>query len=186
MSTLIILVAAFLCVTALVAAIGFWVMGSDESEVEDRLAMLTGSTSSKQANEALLKGSVLARPLESSQHMLWTTLARMGNLNLLFEQADTTMTAPQFFGIAAAMSVVGMCIPFAAGMHPSIIVPMGISLAFLPLMWLIMRRRSRFKKFAKQLPDALELISRALRAGHSLGSGINLVAEEMRRRRHHD
>jgi tight adherence protein B len=30
------------------------------------------------------------------------------------------------------------------------------------------------------LPDALELISRALRAGHSLASGISLVAEEMR------
>jgi tight adherence protein B len=42
------------------------------------------------------------------------------------------------------------------------------------------RRSRRFKKFAKQLPDALELISRALRAGHSLASGFNLVAEEMR------
>ncbi len=29
------------------------------------------------------------------------------------------------------------------------------------------------------MPEALELISRALRAGHSLASGINLVAEEM-------
>ena len=51
----------------------------------------------------------------------------------------------------------------------------------MPLVWLLLRRRSRLRKFAKQLPDALELISRALRAGHSLGSGFNLVAEEMRR-----
>jgi tight adherence protein B len=35
------------------------------------------------------------------------------------------------------------------------------------------------KRFAVQLPDALELISRALRAGHSLGSGFNLVQTEM-------
>jgi tight adherence protein B len=49
----------------------------------------------------------------------------------------------------------------------------------LPIFWLMMRRKRRFKKFAKQLPDALELISRALRAGHSLASGFNLVAEEM-------
>jgi tight adherence protein B len=33
--------------------------------------------------------------------------------------------------------------------------------------------------FGRQLPEALELISRALRAGHSLASGISLVAEEM-------
>ena len=39
--------------------------------------------------------------------------------------------------------------------------------------------KSRLEKFGQQLPEALELISRALRAGHSLASGINLVAEEM-------
>jgi tight adherence protein B len=53
-------------------------------------------------------------------------------------------------------------------------------LALLPFAWLMLRRRSRLRKFAAQLPDALELISRALRAGHSLGSGFSLVAEEMR------
>ncbi len=49
----------------------------------------------------------------------------------------------------------------------------------MPLMWLSMRRKRRFKRFAKQLPDALELIAPALRAGHSLGSGFHLVADEM-------
>ena len=34
-------------------------------------------------------------------------------------------------------------------------------------------------KFAGQLPEALELIARALRAGHSLAAGFNLVAQEM-------
>ena len=42
-----------------------------------------------------------------------------------------------------------------------------------------MRRRLRFKQFAKQLPDALELIARALRSGHSLASGMHVVVEEM-------
>jgi tight adherence protein B len=49
----------------------------------------------------------------------------------------------------------------------------------LPLFWLTMRRRRRLRKFGKQLPDALELIARALRAGHSLGSGFHLVSTEM-------
>jgi tight adherence protein B len=112
--------------------------------------------------------------------MFTAYLSRLKNLNLLFEQADTSLTAPQFFGISGAMAVVGMFIPVFAGMHPSIILPMGLMLAGLPLAWLILRRRSRLRKFAKQLPDALELISRALRAGHSLGSGFSLVADEMR------
>ncbi len=38
---------------------------------------------------------------------------------------------------------------------------------------------ARLKKFAGQLPDALELVARALRAGHSLAAGMHVVAEEM-------
>jgi tight adherence protein B len=128
----------------------------------------------------MLKGSVLAHPLESGQSALWNYLSKVGNLNLLFEQADTTMTAPQFFGVSAVLAVVGMFIPVFAGMHPTIVVPMGLMLAVLPLGWLLFRRRRRLKQFAKQLPDALELVSRALRAGHSLASGFSLVSEEMR------
>ena len=180
MASLIITVAVFVCVVALVAAIGSMFRDSAETGVEDRLDMLTGSSTGKQAKEALLKGSVLAHPLEGSQHLIWAYLASWGNLTLLFEQADTSLTAPQFFGISGIMAVVGMFVPVIAGMHPSIVLPMGIMLAFLPMAWLMLRRRGRFRKFARQLPEALELISRALRAGHSLASGLSLVADEMR------
>jgi tight adherence protein B len=54
-----------------------------------------------------------------------------------------------------------------------------VFLAFIPLLWLLFRRKRRMKKFAAQLPEALELIARALRAGHSLAAGFNLVANEM-------
>src|SRR5439155_18616843 len=37
----------------------------------------------------------------------------------------------------------------------------------------------RLNKFSAQLPDALELVGRALRAGHSLAAGMHVVAEEM-------
>src|SRR5207244_7787472 len=40
-------------------------------------------------------------------------------------------------------------------------------------------RRVRLKTFAAQLQDALELVARALRAGHALGAGMHVVSEEM-------
>jgi tight adherence protein B len=49
----------------------------------------------------------------------------------------------------------------------------------LPLMYLFKRRKSRLKKLVNQLPDVFELLSQALRAGHSLASGMQLVAKEM-------
>ncbi len=179
MGAVIIPVATFVGIAALIASIGYLLTGQGESAVEDRLAMLTGSSSGKQAKDALLKGSVLAHPFDNGQH-LWQRLAQTWNLNLLIEQADATLTSAQFFGITGAMAVAGMFIPVVAGLHPSIVVPMGISLALLPWAWLVFRRRRRLRKFAKQLPDALELVSRALRAGHSLASGFNLVSQEMK------
>lgn len=180
MTMLIVPIAVFICVAALIGAVATWVTASADTGVEDRLAVLTGSSSGKQAKDALLKGSVLAHPLDGTQNALMDYLSRLGNISLMLEQADTTLTAPQFFSISAVLAVVGMFIPVIAGLHPSIVLPMGLMLAVLPLGWLWWRRRSRFKKFAKQLPDALELVSRALRAGHSLASGFNLVSEEMR------
>jgi tight adherence protein B len=180
MSLVIVCIAVFVGVASLVGGIALFFTSTAESGVEDRLAVLTGSTSAKQAKEALMKGSVLAHPLENTQNAIWSYLSRLKNLNLLMEQADTTMTPPQFFGVSAVLALVGMFVPVMAGMHPAIALPMGLMLAVLPLAWLLFRRRRRLKQFAKQLPDALELVSRALRAGHSLASGFALVSEEMR------
>ena len=48
-----------------------------------------------------------------------------------------------------------------------------------PFIWLYFKKTSRMKKFAGQLPEAMELVARALRAGHSLAAGMHVVAEEM-------
>jgi tight adherence protein B len=55
----------------------------------------------------------------------------------------------------------------------------GVAMSGLPLLWLLWRRKRRLKAFARQLPDSLELIGRALRAGHSLPAGFDLVRQEM-------
>jgi tight adherence protein B len=48
-----------------------------------------------------------------------------------------------------------------------------------PFVWLYWKRKTRLAAFAAQLPDAMELVARALRAGHSLAAGMHVVAEEM-------
>jgi tight adherence protein B len=49
----------------------------------------------------------------------------------------------------------------------------------LPLMYLFHRRNARLKKLINQLPDVFELLSQALRAGHSLASGMQVVAKQV-------
>jgi len=47
--------------------------------------------------------------------------------------------------------------------------------------WLLVRRaaRTRMRRFEDQLPDGLDLLTRALRAGHGLASGFQLVGGEL-------
>ena len=60
------------------------------------------------------------------------------------------------------------------------LIPVGSAfLGALPFLWLIRRKKKRIKKFLDAMPEAVELISRALRAGHGLASGLRLVADEM-------
>jgi tight adherence protein B len=51
--------------------------------------------------------------------------------------------------------------------------------AWLPLAYVARRRSRRLTRLEQQLPDALDLLSRALRAGHAFGAGLQMVGEEM-------
>ncbi len=178
MSPLLIYIAAFVGVAALVGGVAFVLRGPSDNSVEDRLAMLTGS-GVKQSKEGLLNKGVLYEPLEASQNFLVEHIHRLINLKLMLDQADSSLSPSNFLTICGVFFAAGVFVPALVGV-PIVFTPIvGVMLAFLPLFWLRTKRKMRLSRFAKQLPDALELIARALRAGHSLGSGFNLVSEEM-------
>jgi tight adherence protein B len=56
---------------------------------------------------------------------------------------------------------------------------LGLLLGAAPFFYVLHKRRSRFNKFEQQLPEALDLMVSAMRAGHSLNSSLDLVAHEV-------
>lgn len=176
---LLVTIAAFVGVSALVAAIAVMFRAGGDSKIEDRLDVLTGMSTSATNKESLLNDSVLAHPLDAVPNVFEALVQRFGRLRLLFEQADTNLTAPKFFAISGVLFLLGTIGAIAGKLGLSTAPFVGLCSASLPLLWLMYRRKKRFKTFAAQLPDALELISRALRAGHSLAAGLNLVQDEM-------
>jgi tight adherence protein B len=56
----------------------------------------------------------------------------------------------------------------------------GLALGlFVPYKALLMKKKHRTKQFEKQLPEALDLLARGLKAGHAFASGLQMVGEEM-------
>jgi tight adherence protein B len=54
----------------------------------------------------------------------------------------------------------------------------GLFMGAMPIVYVAYRRRQRFDKFERGMPEALDLMVSALRAGHSLVAALNLVANE--------
>jgi len=54
----------------------------------------------------------------------------------------------------------------------------GLAAGSLPYVYLSLKRQGRFRQFDMQLPEAVDLMSRALRAGHAVISAIEIVAHE--------
>jgi tight adherence protein B len=176
MSPIIIYCAVFLGVAALVGGLAFVSSGDREAEVEERLSALTATKSG--GKDGAARKELLATMQADTAGTLERILSRYLNLRLLFEQANVSLSIPKFLAICAGLAGVGLVLPSIAGFSLALAPVMAASLAFLPVVWLLFKRKRRLKRFAAQLPEALELIARALRAGHSLAAGFNLVAQE--------
>src|SRR5260221_5706062 len=119
MSPLLISIAAFFGVAALVGGVAMLLRGDNSSRNEDRLALLTGAKSSTHGNSP--QSSVLYQPLETTQNALVVFLSRFQNLSLLFLQADTTLTPSKFFGISGVMALAGSVAGAVTGITPAVI-----------------------------------------------------------------
>jgi tight adherence protein B len=56
----------------------------------------------------------------------------------------------------------------------------GLIASTIPMVFLLNRRTVRLRKFEEMFPEALDLLSRALRAGHALQTALGMVADELR------
>ncbi len=64
------------------------------------------------------------------------------------------------------------------GQQPGIVVCSSLTGFVLPVAWLAIRRAQRIKAVQTELPQVLEMLARATRAGQSVEQGIDLVANE--------
>jgi len=97
----------------------------------------------------------------------------------LLDQAGMEMTAGKFAAICGASALAGGLLLARIAASTVIGFPIGLFAGFLPILWLRRRANRRASLFEEQFPEAIDLMARALRAGHALTTGLALVAEEL-------
>lgn len=101
------------------------------------------------------------------------------NADRLLEQADAQYTLDAFLLLSISLALAGL-------LGGSLVTSNGLlsicgvaSLGMTPFLHVYTKKRRRMLKFQRQLPEAVELIARALKAGHAFSGGVKMVADEV-------
>jgi tight adherence protein B len=176
MMTLVVLACVAISVAGVIYAVSQMV-SKGTSAVENRLEALTRNNGrGVQVTEK--KANLLKAGVDDQIHALETFVARFLNLRTMLYMAGWNMAPVKFIIIClvtggAAAFVYLFFSPFKS------ITPFIFGFGtILPLLYLMFMKKRRMRKFQCQLPEALDLIGQALRAGQSLPAGLQLVAQQ--------
>jgi tight adherence protein B len=100
-------------------------------------------------------------------------------LEKLLAQADSPLTVAQLLCASLGAAAAGFSLPLLLRMAAPLSMVLGLLAGMAPTILVWSSRARRNAKLSEQLPDALEMMVRSLRAGHALPAAFRLVASEM-------
>lgn len=171
----------FIAVTLLLEGLLLWwntTRGPEAQRVARRVRLMSASAGKGENDDSsLLKKRLLADAPALAKALL--QLPRVHQIDRLLEQSGLSWTVSRFLGFSLICLVAGF---FLSGMILQVFLfqlVVSVPAAFLPLMYVLRKRLQRLQKFEEQLPEALDLIGRALRAGHAFPSALKMIGDEM-------
>ncbi len=175
-------IGVFLVVTGIAMGLGWVLSGIPENMAKKRLEKRLREVGSPSVTpEGEVVSSVVRQeeqgPLPGVQKLLGKTGAGMG-LAKLIDQSGVKATTGGIIVVSGGLAMLGvlgvwMFAPAASA------APAGLLLGAAPTLFLMQRRGARIKKFEEQFPEALDLLARALRAGHAFQTALGMVADEL-------
>lgn len=100
-------------------------------------------------------------------------------LKQMLDQADLHITVSRLLMFSAMAGILAAVALAQVTASLLISVCAGIVAAAMPFVHVVWKRKKRFEAFLEHLPDALELMSRALSAGHAFSESLHMVSAEM-------
>lgn len=101
-----------------------------------------------------------------------------GKLKLLILQADSSSNFGTLVASSFGLGIAGCFFTFLFVPFLPIAIGAAVVLAFVPFGLLTLKKKRRIDAFNKILPDAIDMMARSLRAGHSMVAAISIVAEQ--------
>jgi tight adherence protein B len=175
-SRLLIAVLAGLSIGALVTSLAV-VFGKRQARLERRLAGYeVAEHVAKQEANAEPQESVVQQAVDFTEKFAGRT-GLLAKVELMLEQADLPIRPAElllYVPVLAVMTFVGSSLIF----DPTVALVLTAIVGMVPFAYVMHKRDARMKEFERQLPDTLQLLAGAMRAGFSFMQGMETIADE--------
>ncbi len=94
-------------------------------------------------------------------------------------QANSDWTVGKLLSGSLIIAIAVGCLATLWAPAAGVAAILGIAAGLIPYVILYLKREARFRRFEELLPDSIDLMSRALRAGHTITSAIEMVSQEV-------
>jgi tight adherence protein B len=168
----------FILILAIAGAVLFATRGDTTSEAVDRRLqdVSVGAVGVQQINKSMLRDSTVSDlPALNKLLLSWSGLEK---LNAYIAQAGLKIKPGVLALLSAISGVAVYFICYVEGWGLITAVLFGLLGLALPALFVAIRRNQRLRKFEKNFPEAIDLLSRAIRAGHAVTAGLEMMSKE--------
>lgn len=150
--------------------------GPEKTRIAKRLQAISAGGSSSQGS-TLAKQRLLAKSPGLQNILL--SIPRIQVLDRLLLQSGLNLSVAAFLGLTVVAALLGALVAMFLGMPLFLLIAVAVAAGAIPLMYILRAKSKRMIVIENQLPDALDLMGRAMRAGHAFPSALRMVGNEM-------
>jgi tight adherence protein B len=175
------LIAVLTFLVVVVVFLGIWVFASAEGDQEQVRKRMSSVHKAERRGEVGVGLKLVRDEMMSGVpwlHQLMMKWSWASKLQDFLMQSGMSLKPGKLLTISAITGI-GSYIAasyFTARFYISI--PVGIVAMFLPIGFVAFKRKRRLRKFEEHFPEALDLLGRAVRAGHAFTTGIEMISKE--------
>ena len=182
MDQVLISIGIFITVVIFVGAIYFFIWELPEQEkrrkIKGRLEAISQAGSREPSPELdLLKNELLSDVPALNRVLL--RFSHTNRLKRLITQADLRVKVSTFILFSLVLVALGYVASNRFFPMPPVNIVIGVFLGLQPLFLILYKRKRRLRRFEEFFPEALDLLTRAVKAGHAFNTGIEMIADEM-------
>jgi tight adherence protein B len=151
--------------------------GPEAGRIARRLRAMSAGAHANGEDISIIKQRLLSE--SPTLQRLLLRVPRIHNIDRLLQQSGLTWSVSRLLGMSLLAFVPGYAVTAFFVLPLPVKLAMGACLATLPTFHVLKARTKRIARMDEQLPDALDLMGRALRAGHAFPTALKMVSDEM-------